>query len=601
MLSSLRPSTSLIISRRKNSGLSSSTVRSFVIDDHRRRLSAAAVPRNDSIEGGNNGNDRSQRRRRFVLGMTGGGGVIASLCGVAYLNEYLGGTDGLLRTLNFYSLAIPKYLEYRMHMMLDSPDHVWDKLHEETSRAGLNKIMELQGFYVKSGQMCAANIGNAFPPIWQDTMAPLQDSCPTRPFDVVKSIIEEDYGRDMYEVFEYFEESPIGAASIGQVHRATLRGDGGRVVVKVMYPGVEDLFRGDVRTIKMFCEVAQPVHVPPLIEIEKQFMTEFDYRREARQLDIVRDNMIKANISGDSNSPCAIPRPYLDLCTKRVLVMEELKGGKLADELKRDVKRQMDRTKKSLEKFGHDEKKLEEGFMKEFALGENGPTSDEYETFIKFLDAKRRLSNAYSAVYNLSVGWLPGVTKREYEGKSSLPINHAKLIDDLLYIHGHQILVDGCFNGDPHPGNILLLGVEEGRPQLGLIDYGQVKVLTKEERLLFCKIIIALADEDKELVCSLLKEAGYSSKYMDHDVMYKFARVGYDEDNEELTEGKHIQLFMDHLHDLDPVKEVPQQYIMASRVSILLRGLGHAVHQSRSVAKSWKPIAVKVLREEGET
>ena len=148
---------------------------------------------------------------------------------------------------------------------------------------------------------------------------------------------------------------------------------------------------------------------------------------------------------------------------------------------------------------------------------------------------------------------------------------------------------------------VLLLGVEEGRPQLGLIDYGQVKVLTKEERLLFCKLIVALADEDKERVCSIMKEAGYVSKNMDPEIMYKYARVGYDEDNEELTEGKHIQLFMDYLHHLDPVKDVPQQYIMASRVSILLRGLGHAVHQSRSVAKAWKPIAMKVLNEEGQS
>ena len=82
--------------------------------------------------------------------------------------------------------------------------------------------------------------------------------------------------------------------------------------------------------------------------------------------------------------------------------------------------------------------------------------------------------------------------------------------------------------------------------------------------------------------------------------MYKFARVAYDEDNAELTEGKHIQLYMEHLHDEDPVEHLPQQYIMASRVSILLRGLGHAVHQSRSVAKAWKPIAEMALAEEGE-
>jgi hypothetical protein len=101
-----------------------------------------------------------------------------------------------------------------------------------------------------------------------------------------------------------------------------------------------------------------------------------------------------------------------------------------------------------------DEEALERGFATEFSTGENGPTSEEYDTFIKFLDAKRRLTNVYSALYNASVGWwLPGGKWREYESKSSLPINHAKLVNELLYIHGHQILVDGCFNGDPHPGN----------------------------------------------------------------------------------------------------------------------------------------------------
>ena len=101
---------------------------------------------------------------------------------------------------------------------------------------------------------------------------------------------------------------------------------------------------------------------------------------------------------------------------------------------------------------------------------------------------------------------------------------------------------------------VLLLGVEEGKPQLGLIDYGQVKVLSKEERLLFCKLIIAIADDDKEQICHFLEEAGYRSKRMDTNIMYKFARVAYDEDNEELTEGKHIQLYMEHLHDNDPVE-----------------------------------------------
>jgi len=574
----------------KNFSLASTPIcHRVVVRGHRRPLSVTA-PTVGALP--------SSRGSSFPFVIAGGGIVLLSLGSVAYVNDHVGGSDGLLRTISFYSLAIPKYVEYRLHMMMDSPDEVWDQLHKETSKAGLDKIMELQGFYVKSGQMCAANIGNAFPPIWQETMSPLQDECPSRPFHVVKSIVESEFGKDLEQIFSFFEENPIGAASIGQVHRATLKRDGSRVVVKIMYPGVEDVFRGDVRTIKMFCEIAQPVHVPPLIEVEKQFMTEFDYCREAEQLDKVRNNMMRANIAGDPSRLCAIPKPYLDLCTKRVLVMEELKGDKLVVELKKDMERQMKRMNHSLEKFG-DEQTMENSFSKEFTLGENGPTAEEYDTFIKLLDAKRRASNFYSTLYNLSVGLIPGVTKRTYEAKSSLPINHAKLIDELLHIHGHQILVDGCFNGDPHPGNILLLGVEEGKPQLGLIDYGQVKNLTREERLLFCRMIVALADDNKEQICALLKEAGYRSEKMSPEIMYKYARVAYDEDNEELTEGKHIQLYMEQLHNNDPVEHLPQQYIMASRVSILLRGLGHAVHQSRSVAKAWKPIAEKVLREEG--
>lgn len=387
-------------------------------------------------------------RQRFALGIA-GGVVVASLGSVAYLNKYLGGSEGLLRTVSFYSLAIPKYITYRFHMIMNSPDEVWDTLHRETSKVGLAKIMELQGFYVKSGQMAAANIGNAFPPIWQETMAPLQDDCPARPFHVVKAIIEKEYGKNLDQVFTSIDESPIGAASIGQVHRAILKSNGHHVVVKIMYPGVEDVFRGDVRTIKMFCEVAQPVHVPPLLEIEKQFMTEFDYTREAQQLDQVRKNMLAAKLAGDPYKLCAIPKPYLEFCTKQVLVMDELIGGKLTDELKKDMKKQMARTNVD------DEKTTKEKLLTK--SNKNGPTSREYDVYIKTIDLQRRLTNLHSVLYNFTVGWLPGVSKKSYESKSSLPINHAKLIDDLLYIHGHQILVDGCFNGDPHPGNSKLV------------------------------------------------------------------------------------------------------------------------------------------------
>jgi hypothetical protein len=59
------------------------------------------------------------------------------------------------------------------------------------------------------------------------------------------------------------------------------------------------------------------------------------------------------------------------------------------------------------------------------------------------------------------------------------------------------------------------------------------------------------------------------------------------------------QVYMEYLQDQDPVRQLPRDFIMVGRVSIMIRGLAHALNQSRSVAKAWKPIAEKVLRHEG--
>jgi predicted unusual protein kinase regulating ubiquinone biosynthesis (AarF/ABC1/UbiB family) len=65
-------------------------------------------------------------------------------------------------------------------------------------------------------------LGNAFPDIWIDTLSVLQDQVPAKDFSVVKEIIESEYGKPLEEIFATFDEEVIGAASIGQVHRATL-------------------------------------------------------------------------------------------------------------------------------------------------------------------------------------------------------------------------------------------------------------------------------------------------------------------------------------------------------------------------------------------
>ena len=146
-------------------------------------------------------------------------------------------------------------------------------------------------------------------------------------------------------------------------------------------------------------------------------------------------------------------------------------------------------------------------------------------------------------------------------------------------------------------GNILLLREDDGSPALGLIDYGQVKRLTKETRHIFAKLIVALDDDNKDEIVKLMKEAGMKTKNMDPEVIYLYAKVSYAEINEKILQGKHVQIFMEDLEKRDPIVQLPTELLMASRCSILLRGLALALHQNRNVATAWRPIAEQVLKE----
>ncbi|GMI54956.1 hypothetical protein ScalyP_jg3585 [Parmales sp. scaly parma] len=519
------------------------------------------------------------------------GGTFATIVGGFKVKEEVGNLEGLTRSLTFYSVGIPAYLKYEYYYRFlnsGSEEHEaeWRNLHASESKKGLDTILKLRGFYIKNGQMCASNIGNAFPKIWQDTMSVLQDGVPPRSYETVKEVIEDPVnglGQKLGDVFTSFEELPIGSASIGQVHKAVLKKTGERVVVKVQYPDVERVFRGDVRTCIMFCKVAQPVHVPALEEIEKQFMTEFDYRKEAVQLETVRNNLIKSGLGGKKNGICVVPRPYSELCSKNVLVMEELVGEKLVDGLKKDFERYAKSLGKSVaETISDEEEKAEQN---EDCERERGPDAKTMAAYLSLLNTKRIAKNVFKAC---TFRW------NKFEGRDTLPLNHAQLVDQLIHIHGHEVLIDGYFNGDPHPGNVLLVG-----GKLGLIDYGQVKRISNEDRILLARMVIALCEDDKEEVVRLIRAVGYKTKKMNDDLHYIYAKICLDADNKTLTNGLHIQKFMEYLEGEDPIVELPREFVMVSRVSLMLRGLGHALKQPRSIAQCWRPFAERVLREEG--
>ena len=123
-----------------------------------------------------------------------------------------------------------------------------------------------------------------------------------------------------------------------------------------------------------------------------------------------------------------------------------------------------------------------------------------------------------------------------------------RVMDTLMRVHGHELLVDGCFNADPHAGNFLLLPDD----RIGLIDYGATKTLTREERLITCIMYAALARKDSQMILDVSVASGYKSKHMDKDVIMKLVRLGFDTFGRDLLGDKNTQQFIDELYAKDP-------------------------------------------------
>lgn len=191
----------------------------------------------------------------------------------------------------------------------------------------LKQMGHLKGAFMKVGQMLSY-MDTALPPTLRTAFAALQDtSAPMHP-DVIDRIIAEELGRRPQELFECWESTPFAAASIGQVHRATLR-DGRRVAVKVQYPEIVSALRADLKNMAVMgalkAVLFRGLNAKDVTEeIYERLMEECDYRLEANNY-----QCFKRNFAGSAD--VFIPDVELDLTTQRVLTTEFVDGAKFRE------------------------------------------------------------------------------------------------------------------------------------------------------------------------------------------------------------------------------------------------------------------------------
>jgi aarF domain-containing kinase len=186
--------------------------------------------------------------------------------------------------------------------------------------------------YVKLGQIIASGDG-LFPIRYSEEFRKCLDRVPPFAFEHVESTLEHELGRPHAEVFATIEPTPIAAASIAQVHLATLRG-GEEVVVKVQRPGLEPILRADVALMRLFAkllaavvphlELANPVGI--IEDLAVTLAEELDFRREAEHMRAFNATLAKAG-----NTGVAAPRVKEELTTRRLLTMERFVGVRVDD------------------------------------------------------------------------------------------------------------------------------------------------------------------------------------------------------------------------------------------------------------------------------
>jgi aarF domain-containing kinase len=169
----------------------------------------------------------------------------------------------------------------------DAADEKYAKLHDKHALPIRDLVLKMRGFYFKNAQLLSTR-DDFVPSAYLQWCKQTQDAAPCEmAVGEAKEIVTEalrnklgDEFTKFEDVFVSWDETPIGVASIGTVHAATLstKYGGADVVIKVQAPGIERRFRADIKTCIDFCKLAMPQHAPPLREIEKQFLTEFDYQ-----------------------------------------------------------------------------------------------------------------------------------------------------------------------------------------------------------------------------------------------------------------------------------------------------------------------------------
>ncbi len=381
-----------------------------------------------------------------------------------------------------------------------------------TNPRRLRRAMEDLGpTFIKFGQILSTR-SDIMPPDYLEELSYLQDEVPPVSWDEARQVVETELGAPIEDLFAQVDPVPIASASLAQVHVARLIG-GQEVVVKIQRPNIEKTVNLDLDIIYDLAQTAQQrisaasrFEVGDLAEeFASALRTEMDFRREAWNADRVRKNF-------EDERHLYVPKIYWDYSTKRMLVMERLKGIKI-DNLE------------ALKAAGYSPQRLSR-YAADFALKE--------------------------------------------------------------------VLIDGFFHADPHPGNMLIMPGEV----IGVMDFGTVGRLDNKDRANLARLFIAAVQLDAEAIVDQLQRMGVAD--------YRVDRMGLERDLKRiLTRYYGLPIYQIDAQEISKAVQpilyeyklnIPTDYYLLMKTVIMMQGVGLKLDPDFDIFEASQPYIGKLFR-----
>lgn len=396
----------------------------------------------------------------------------------------------ITRSARTFKTGLVVALDYKINFRANPPfaDSVADVHHRSAERL-FHLLRNNGGLYLKIGQAIAMQSA-ILPPEFQKMFASMFDDAPQNEWEDVRKVIREDFGKEVEEVFGVsfdgpqsdkgiMERTARASASVAQVHWARLP-DGREVAIKVQKREIERQVGWDLWTFKVVSKIYTWWFDIPLYSlvpyISERLMLETDFLNEANNANEMRSLV--------QNEPrlrgkVYIPKVYRELSSRRVMTAEWIEGVRLWD-------------KEGIEATWH-------GGWRKGSPGAGGellpppgsvqPSNDPNNEKLK-------------------------PTRDDWKGasgKGGLGLNYKPVMETMVSLFSAQMFLWGLVHCDPHPGNIFIRRLPNGKPELVLIDHGLYIRMSPEFRHDYALFWKSLMTFDNDTIGRIVKGWGINS------------------------------------------------------------------------------------------